>query len=496
MLPDQEPGLLPVETNDDELRESARNSLDLLAFFLAPLVYIFPFPRFYIALWTTLTEAVNRKREFPQFALGLPRGFAKTFFIKLFVCYCVIFTHKRFILIVAENIDKGTAMVRDCCRMLSSPSIVRLFGRWDAEIEQDKGNAKIFKFRGRTIILKGVGINSGIRGISEDNARPDVMLFDDIQSRADAKSESTSKELEQEFYGTAMKAKNPIECMFVFIANMYPTEYSILRKLKKNPGWKKIITGGILADGSSLWEELQPITQLVQEFLNDFYSGNEQIFFAEVMNDENAKIFNQFDLNKLPPYPYEDNDVTEQGWIIVDPSNDKDNSDAVAIGAFKVIDGKSVGHDIKDERLSPKEIVVQALKMAIKYGYTVVFYESNAFQYSLLFWHNEVCKELGLTGIEALDVYSGKSSKNSRIMRMLRSYMQGEIYCHPSCQSLMHSEIGKFDPSSTKNKDNVLDLFTYEAQIRKDFNMQISRINIQLLSEEDSSEVVLYNSPF
>lgn len=487
-----------AEMSAEDAIATAKGSIDFLAYLLAPLVYLFAFPSFYRSLWQLLCTYLHQTRTFPQIALGLPRGFAKTFFVKLLVCYAILFTHKRFILIVSENGDKAASIVKDVWSMLRESYIVRLFGTWDSRHPAftDRAACKIFYFRGRIIVLKGVGINAGIRGISEDNARPDLMIFDDIQSRADAESKEVSESLEREMYGTAMKAKSPLECTFIFIANMYPTKYSILRKIKQNPAWIKVITGGILEDGSSLWEELQPIEQLRKEFLNDFYSGNEQIFFAEVMNDENAQVFNSFDLTKLPKYPYEEDDILEAGWIFVDPSNDKATSDAVSIGAFGVIDNKDVCLELLEGQLSPKEIVKQSLKMAMKHGFTVVGYEANAFQYSLLFWHGEVCKELGITGIEAVDAYSGKSSKNSRIMRMLRSYMIGDIYCHPTQTPPFHSQITSFNPGKTDNTDGILDLFTYCSKMRELYPEKITRINLQLANNEEDGEVVDNNTAF
>ena len=81
---------------------------------------------------------------------------------------------------------------------------------------------------------------------------------------------------------------------------MYPTQGSILRKLKDNPYWTKFIVGGILADGTSLWEELQPIQQLLLEYQNDVASGNGDIFLAEVLNDETAGLKAGIDLSQNP----------------------------------------------------------------------------------------------------------------------------------------------------------------------------------------------------
>ena len=140
--------------------------------------------------------------------------------------------------------------------------------------------------------------------------------------------------------GTAMKAKSPHGCMFLFLANMYPTKWSILRRLKNNPNWVKFIAGAILADGTSLWEDLFPIKQLYKEFENDLAMGKPEIFYSEVLNDENAAANNLINLSALPDRPNEEGDIPAGKFIIIDPATDKHNEEAVSIGYFEV-------HEIK-----------------------------------------------------------------------------------------------------------------------------------------------------
>jgi hypothetical protein len=262
--------------------------------------------------------------------------------MKLFILYCILFTDKRFILIICENSSKAVNILSDIADMLNEENIKKTFGDWRLGIETDRQELKKFGFRGRNIILLAVGADSGIRGITLKNERPDVMLFDDIQSRECADSQVQSEALERWMVGTAMKAKSPRGCLFLFTANMYPTKWSILRKLKSNPNWIKFIAGGILANGESLWEDLQPINQLMKEYENDLSMGKPEIFYAEVLNDETASSNNLIDLSKLPALPYEDGDIPAGNFIIIDPSSGKINSDAVAIGYFEVYIGYPV----------------------------------------------------------------------------------------------------------------------------------------------------------
>lgn len=493
-----------------EVQQLAKTSLDFLAALALPHVFKYLFPPVYLTIWQWLLTYVHKTRDFSQLALGLPRGFAKSSLIKLFCLYVILFTERKFIAIMGENQSKGEAIVSDIMDMLEELNIVRTFGNWRAGEEKDTLAVKKFGFRGRNIIIVATTVQT-IRGINIKNARPDVMIFDDIQNRTMAESQEVSEALERELYGTAMKSKSPEGCLFVFIANMYPTKWSILRKLQSNPNWIKFISGGILSDGTSLWEDLQPIAQLHKEFLNDLASGHPEIFYAEVLNDPDASVNTALDLSKIPPYPFQDNDIHSGGFIVIDPSNDKKNSDAVAIVYFEIHRGAPVAREIKEEKLSPGDIIREAIKLCLKWNCYLVAIESNAFQYSLLYWSEFLCQQMGIIGISWVDVYSGVNSKNSRILAMFKKLLPGqntgetdivtgirapELYIHPDCKPQVDLQIIQFNPRKTDNTDNTLDCLTYAHKVMDQYGPQILMGSVVDMQDVNGSTVEEHNHAF
>jgi hypothetical protein len=451
-----------------EVYELAKNSLDFLAALALPTVFRYLFPAVFQSIWTWLISYVHKVRDFSQLAIGLPRGFGKTMLIKIFVLYCILFTKKQFILIICGTQTKANNIIADIIGMLNEPNIKRVFGDWKLGAETDRQDLKKFGFRGRNVILMGAGSGSDVRGITLENERPDVLIFDDIQSREDADSEQISSALETWFIGTAMKVKSPKGCLFIFIANMYPTKHSLLRKLKHNPTWIKFIAGGILADGTSLWEELQPIEQLLKEYQNDLSMGRPEVFFAEVLNDENATVNNFINISDIPICPFENEFIGGQhqgNFIIIDPATDKANADAVSIGYFEIWDEKPVCREIIEGRLSPGDSIRESLKLCFKYNCTLVVVESNAYQYSHLYWFNFTCQQMGIQGISCVDVYSGRNSKNSRILTMFRSLIAKEIWLATDTRAQVFSQITSFNPLKTNNTDGILDLLTYAPKV-------------------------------
>jgi hypothetical protein len=460
-----EPTITESVFNTAEIQELTKNSLDFLAAFALPTVFKYLFPEVFKSIWSWLLSYVHKTRDFSQLVIGLPRGFGKTMLMKIFIFYCILFTKKSFILIICGTQTKANNIITDIIGMLNEQNVKKVFGDWKLGAETDRQDLKRFGFRGRNIILMGAGAQSDIRGITLENIRPDIIIFDDIQTKEDADSDVISGKLETWMVGTAMKAKSPEGCLFVFIGNMYPTKFSLLRKLKANPTWVKFIAGGILSDGTSLWEDLQPIAQLLREYENDLAMGHPEIFFSEVLNDENASVNKFIDISKIPDNPYEGEELHQGNFIIIDPATDKANADAVAIGYFEIFDGHPVCKKLIEERLSPLQSIETALTLCLTHNCRLVAIESNAYQYSHLYWFNYITQQRGIIGINAVDIYSGSMSKNSRILSMFKTLLAGEQYLAGGVRSQVNAQIVSFNPLKTNNVDGILDCITYAPKV-------------------------------
>ena len=473
----------------EQLANAARDDLDTLTALAMPETFEFGWPRILQGVWLWLVQEVSKVRDFSNMALGLPRGFGKTTMVKLFILYCILFTDRKFILVMSATATHAENIIRDVFSMLNEGNIKSLFGDWSVGKVFDRNDCKMFGFRGRNIIVAGIGAGGSVRGLNLGNARPDVMIFEDVQTREDADSQKVSTDLYNWMLGTAMKAKSPKGCMTLFIANMYPTPHSILKKLKSNKFWTKFICGGILEDGTSLWEELQPIKQLLTEYLRDAESGHPEIFHAEVLNDENASLNNLVDFSRLRHYPYQDNDIPGGKFIVIDPATDKANADAVSVGYFEVH-----GHsepaliEVTEGRLSPKDTIKEALRMCAAHNCYLVVIEANSYQYTLKWWSEEICRMLGIVGITFVDIYSGKLSKNSRILNMFKSYQKGEIWVHPKCRSQVHAQMAAFNPLKTDNVDGILDLLTYAPRVVSEFSNFLAINTLEGMQELEEAE--------
>lgn len=494
-----------VAINRDDIEDRMRIDFNFMAAVAMPESFIYMWPMMYLACFQLIQDLASRTRDFTKLALGFPRGFAKTTFVKLCVLWIILFTKKRFILILAANEQLAKNFVSDVADFLDSTNIQGIFGYWKIAIEKDVEGYKKFTYRGRSIILAGLGAGSSLRGIVVKNQRPDVMIFDDVQTKEQAESKTESDALERWFFGTALKAKSPHGCLFLFLANMYPTEHSLLRKLKKNSTWVKFITGAILSDGKSLWEELQPLEQLLDEYKADTEAGHPEIFLAEVMNDENIQNNNLLDVTRVKLNPYElmvPAPIPHGKAIIIDPALDKKTSDLVSIGYHEYFNRAGseaiddVVTDLVEGRFSPGEIIKEALLLGIRNNCRLIVCEGGGFQATLIYWFNQVCTSLQLEGFMFREITTGNRSKNSRVFKLFKELHSGDVILHSRIRAGILAQGCDYNPTKTDNTDGALDVSAYGPDVLAKYPGEILAVDSLLGLESNNLEVIEDNSLF
>lgn len=471
-----EEGLIEAPVKNEDIIKKAEASMNYLGAICFPEVMKFLFSTIFVEMWDLLRSKVHLFRDFSKIALGIPRGFAKTTFIKLFIVYCVLFTKKKFVIVISYNVDHAESILADVCTMLSAPNVVKLFGAWNTNQTINQQALKIFKFRGREIILKAAGAKGGIRGLNYGHARPDLIIFEDYQKKAESDDEDVAKKLYEEMIGTAMKANSPFGCLYLYVGNMYATQGAILKKLKENSDWISLIVGAIVFNEEtglpeSLWEDLQPLDMLIAEYEGDLKANCPHVFLAEKLNDENAGLKAGIDITKIPAYPFDLDELPQGRAVVIDPSLDNPTSDYNGIGLIGLFDGIPVLEKVKLEKYSPLALIKEALKLAYQNYTRLICVENVAYQASLLFWFTQVCQENGITGFifMPLGVQTSKS-KNAKIGASLKKWIAKEVLVKPEVRPFIVNEVIKFNPLKKNNQDTCLDLLTFADKVVEQYS--------------------------
>lgn len=455
-----------VSTSSKEAAELSRQDLNFLGMLAAPEEFIYAFPAFYLTLFALLT---GFKSKIERFAIGIPRGFAKTTFIKLLCLWYILFSRKQFILIVGAAEDLAVNTLADICDLLGSPNIRKLFGNWQQAVEVDTQSLKVFNFRGRDIILRAIGAGTAVRGINRKNKRPDVIIMDDVQKRETSENKELSDQLLKWILGTLMKARSNDGCTYIYVGNMYP-QNCILEQLKNNTQWTSFIVGGILADGTSLWEELRPIEELISEYQSDSEMGHAEIFVSEILNSTDITGMSGIDTGKIPHLPNYYLDADPEGsFILIDPSSGKKRGDDCAIEHYSVCDGVPIFDQLVTGTFTPLETIEAAIKLGLTNNTRLICVEGVAYQSTLLYWFDKYCTDEGISGFEFAELSPKNRAKNTRIKLGLLRCLKGETYLHPRVRSIVCAQAVAWNPLKTDNTDDVIDLLGYVEEVLREY---------------------------
>lgn len=467
---------IPSYFDRAEVMRLGEQELNFFAPLALPDICRLAYPPMFQVIWNMLRKAVIKDTGFDRLALGLPRGFTKTTFLKLFILHTLLYTDRSFILIIGATAQRAEDILSDIADMLDDSNIKTVFGDWRAlTLERDTQSVKKFVFRGRKLVIAAMGTGGSVRGLNIKNMRPDIIVMDDMQSWDEAESPTQADHILTWMTGTLMKAASKQRCLYIFVGNLYPFPGSILRKLKQNPEWTSFVVGGLLADGESIWPELQSREQLLAEFEHDIAIGKPEIFLAEVLNDDEASSRSGIDVSRIPFAPHDITDIPAQGaFIVIDPAGDKKHSDSTEIAVFYLYDGIPLCRAVSSGQLNPEQTIREALRLALTHGATVIAVESVAYQASLLYWFQVIAQQVELTGIEFVEVHPRGWAKNARIKDMLGLLVTGKLLLHMDIRSRVIHQIVHWNPLRRDNVDDLLDVLAYCYQVIDNYGHMIA----------------------
>ena len=147
----QEDPVVENSYNRQEVIVAAEADVNFLAGLAMPTVFKYFLPPVLLTVWSLIKAAAHKTRDFSQFAIGIPRGHAKTTLIKIYILYCILFTNKKFILVISATATLAENVIADVVDMLNEPNIKAIFGDWKLGCEKDTEALKKFGFRGNRL---------------------------------------------------------------------------------------------------------------------------------------------------------------------------------------------------------------------------------------------------------------------------------------------------------------------------------------------------------
>lgn len=491
-----------LQVTQDEAYALGKVDFNFFSALMLPDVCTAPWPDLYLIMWQLIISRNEEDAgEILRFALGLPRGFAKTTFVKLLLCWLIAYDRVKYILIVAANEDLATNILSDIDIMLSEPQVEQVYGQWHGNKIVDNNKEKICMYHGRRVILYAIGSMSGVRGINKDNHRPDFILCDDMQTKENDESETERTKLLKWFTMTLLKCiANQGDRIMAYLGNMY-SEECILYKLAHMPEWKSIVTGAILADGNSLWPEVHSLEAIIKSFHHDEQLGLAGDWFAEIMNDPQAG------RDKLMKGELHDINIEglepSASFLTIDPAGYRKASDDNVITNYQIFGGDLAICEMQGGNWNPKQLIETAILMAIRHRCNLIGVESVAYQQTLCYWLEFWLKEMGLDKlITVVELKPHGRAKESRIREFIGEctgvrYEDGRwiadeptiFFADLDAKTQVAWWANKYKIGVKDNRDDWLDAPAYGLDVRREYGPMLGLMRNSLLDKFKRSRI-------
>lgn len=490
-------GLNQVSVSLNDAYERGKVDINFFAGLCMPTVCVFPLPLFYIVVWQLLTSRGEVDQEkLLRFALGLPRGHAKTTFIKILICWLIVYDKAKFILIVCSNSDLAELLLADIHDILRSPNIQSVYGQWEEALAIDSADTKKAAYHNHTVSLVARGWAAGIRGLNLQNERPDLIFCDDVQTRKNDESPTERENLLHELVGTIFKAIAPRgPRTIIYVGNMYSDE-CILNKFKKSRSWISMVTGAILENGTPLWPELFSLEDLMESYYHDEELGLAHVWFAEVMNDPKNVALSILP-HPVPPCDQEEIIHHDGAYITIDPAGFRKTSDDNVIAVHAKFDEKGYVVETNKGIMDPAELIQEALRLALKWNCCLIGVEDVGYQQTLGFWINYFIKKLNIQGITIVPLKPHGRSKETRIRQFIAELYKHNYYLlHPETRRDFVWQASIYKIGKKDNKDDLLDAVAYGLDIRNEYWHLIHPLNAPITIDHQKCSVVANNTCF
>ena len=260
---DQEHGLTPVEK--EALKNLCEDDIYLFACRYFKHLLKKPSSEFHIYLYRFLNDKLNQKNRKKGFkkAIAAPRGNAKSTVVSCILpLWCVCYKKKNFIMLISDTASQAEDFLTDVKRELEGnillqrdfPSACVKGSTW----RQDE------VMTGNGIKVMALGTGSKIRGRKIGASRPDLAIFDDLESSDMVRSKTTREFIRYQWFDKdAMQVGGRGEVIDFLVVGTILGSASLLQALldvDQYPDWQSIKFKAVKKfSHSDLWPEWEKL---------------------------------------------------------------------------------------------------------------------------------------------------------------------------------------------------------------------------------------------
>lgn len=419
---------------------------------MAPNYASLPFGSHHIQFWQWAWSIEPDARPQPFVAIW-PRGGAKSTSAEMCVVALAARQKRNYCLYVSETQDQADDHVANIASLLEDEEVGFAYPELGSRLIGKFGSAKGWRRNrvrtGTGFTIDAVGLDSAARGIKLEAMRPDLMIFDDIDSEADSPL-GTDKKIRTITRKLLPAGSNT--CAVIAIQNKVHDDSIFARLADGRADFlrDRIVSGPIpavwnlgwveedglfkIVDGQESWEG-QPVSSS-QALLNDI---GLTAFLAECQHATVTMTGGMFDHINWPHLHVTEAELPVMRRVVVwlDPAiTSTDSSDCQGIQCDGLgVDGLIYRLWSWEGRTTPLDAVKRGVRAAIQWKATTLGVESDQGGDTWKSVYHQACEDLRaggeLTGsaprFAAAKAGAGHGSKMTRAQRMLVDYERNKI---------------------------------------------------------------------
>lgn len=192
--------------------------------------------------------------------MAAPRGHAKTTLrVLVKAIHAICYSYEKFILVMAYSKGEATDKVKDILDELrTNEELQRVFGKLVPKYAGKTGFICTNRIKTRVLARSKGG---QVRGLRHRDTRPTLVLVDDIEDLAHAKSAEQRKKTREWFMKDVMGGLQTDKTSNVIFVGTVLHSEGLLAELLTTPGWRRKKYSAIIswATNSALWEQWESI---------------------------------------------------------------------------------------------------------------------------------------------------------------------------------------------------------------------------------------------
>jgi len=413
----------------------------------------------------------------PRIAIAAPRGMGKTSIVALaLAARKILFRLCKFFTYVSNSATSGELQTENLkFELVSNPTIKHFFGKIKAKNptgfdESFSKKAWVAGGNASTLILPR-GSGQQVRGIIYRNARPDLIVIDDLEDTDTIQNDEIRLKRKNWFNADLLKCISRVDkrWQIVYIDTL-KHEDALLQDLLDSQDWESLRLEICDDDYNPTAPEFMSKEEILKE--RDYHKreGLLDVFYREFRNIPISKEDAVFKPDMFKSYKEPDLMNPQIGKppnllnvVIVDPAKTvklQSAESAVVCWGISRSDKRMYFRDCISEKFYPDELYKAALDMVVNMGAFILAVEVTSLEQFII---QPIKNEMRIRGVAAQFMsLKARDKKENRVATLAPHYRHGYVYHNEEIAGKLESQLMGFPRSK---KWDVMDAAAYITEI-------------------------------